>query len=555
MALPLSSSRVPSKFDLIAQAWQNAQACWSPYLRLNPPKIVQATANQPRFLAQVHLKQQQIQVDLEWLHERQLSSHLTMLLAHEIGHLIYSPGSLEIYTRMLVYTHAALQSEQIQLSVLAPIANQTQQTTQARIILNAYLDLLVNHRLFLNQYPILGLLQAITPSKPGKFSHWQGQIYGLLWDMPALFSGSDPSLNETPTSDLALLAADLIELCDKSFETGIDAFTRLAYACLDQQEPHLPDLALDAQSISAGWGFASKAQSTGSVQQLLTQVGLEIPAPQYLEPQVLPALFSEPHPNPEQGKALRVQYYRERVWPWIKSRPRRAQHAWSPEAPQELTSWQLDDPIQEVDWAESLSRSPRLIPGLTTFRRKPDHQTVATGQEKSFSHLDLYLDTSGSLADPNQIYSELVSAAYLLTLTALKRRIPVRVTRWSGEDQIQSTAFSLDEKQLLSALLHYSGGATALPLQSLTQRYSGTRSEQRLEKTHRIILLSDEGSLNWLQKYPEHTSAWEGIAQAAKGGAWLLLDWLEGQTLPARQSQWRLLALDTNQPDKVLQAI
>lgn len=535
---------MPSKSE-VTQAWQVAQACWSPYLRLAPPELIQAPAGQPRYLAQVRLKQQQIQLDLDYLETRQLSPHLTMLLAHEIGHIAYCPGSLELYARMLTYTHAAIQSEQRQ----QPALEAQQSAVQAQLILNVYLDLLVNQRLFLNHHPIQALLQAIAPAQPGKFMQWQGQIYGLLWNLPALFAGSAPAETQNAAYSLALLAADLIEVCATSFETGADAFARLALGFLDDQAPSLPDLNLDAQSIQVGWGFASQAPVAEALKQALSQAGIDCPRPQYLEPENLIHL-APPSARPEQINALRIQYYRERVWPWISPSRRPLRLAQTAESPQTLADWQLDRPIQELDWTESLSRSPKIIPGLTTFRRKPEQEAHQPGDLQAFSHLDLYLDTSGSLANPNQVYSELVAAAFLITLSALRQRIPVRITRWSGENQLQTSPFSLDESLLLPALLDYSGGATSPPLAFLSQNYL---TRQPTEASCRLLFLSDEGALTWFQQYPQHLSKWEAIAKAARGGAWLVLDWLADQALPTPSaSHWRMLALDPTTPEQVL---
>lgn len=540
-----------SKPESITQAWQVARACWSPYLRLAPLTIIQASAGQPRYLAQVRLKQQEIQLDLDYLESRQLSPYLAMLLAHEIGHLAYCPGSLEQYTRMLTQTHAAICSEQRQFS---PLGAQSEviQVQQAELILNVYLDLQVNQRLFLEQHPILDLLQAISPANPGPFLQWQGQIYGLLWNIPALFVGTTAADNQTVGEGQALLAAELIEICARQFENGADAFARLALPLLDQQAISLPDLRLDTQSIQAGWGFSSRNQAAGAIQQLLTQGGIDLPSPQYLEPQSL-VEFVPRSARPEVIKSLRVQYYRERIWPWItptQSPPRLAQAA---DSPQVLADWQLDRPIQELDWSESLSRSPRIIPGLTTFRRKPEGKDLQPGQQQPFTHLDLYLDNSGSLADPNQIYSDLVAAAFLIILSALRRHIPVRVTRWSGENQIQSSAFSRDENLLLPALLNYSGGATSPPLHYLADHYLSTSHGER---AHRLLFLSDEGCLNWFQQYPQQLANWESIAQAAKGGAWLVLDWLEDRALPNIPfTHWQLLALNPTAPAQVLEVL
>lgn len=60
------------------------------------------------------------------------------------------------------------------------------------------------------------------------------------------------------------------------------------------------------------------------------------------------------------------------------------------------TKWRLTDPCSELDVAYSLSMSPRLIPGVTTYKREQETSRMAPGQE-SVPDLLVVLDASRSM--------------------------------------------------------------------------------------------------------------------------------------------------------------
>lgn len=64
--------------------------------------------------------------------------------------------------------------------------------------------------------------------------------------------------------------------------------------------------------------------------------------------------------------------------------------------PSGLSKWRHTDPLSELDVAYSLSMSPRIIPGVTTYKRELESSLMAPGQEE-VPNLLVVLDSSRSM--------------------------------------------------------------------------------------------------------------------------------------------------------------
>lgn len=507
-------------------AWQQAQAYWPAHLRLAPPVWCQTRAEVKAHslegqLAQVQLASRKLTVNLPELEQRQLKPHLVALLAHELGHLAYTPASLQTYTRMLAYTAAALGPE----------------AGRAPEVLNYYLDLLVNHRLWRYGAPIQALLAALAAQQqPHPLNQWLNRIYELLWRLPAQTLCQGAEATDMAEAD-ALLMSQLLLSQQKNFVQGANAFAQLCQAYLQPaaEQGAWNDLCGESGDMAAAFekalGLAAQPPLPPDQQAELEQLGLPQPQ-QYLEPwELLAASGLE-----KWSEAGLMQYYREQAWPYLKRRPQ------VPPDQSELTlmgsdTWQLHDPVQQLDWGQTLSRSPVLIPGVTTLQQEREPDQAFAGNEPLAHTLDIYLDTSGSVADPAQQRSLLVVAAFVLILSALRQGQRVRLTSWSSQNQLQSTAYLLQEVPLLKAALKYAGGATNPPMALLEQRYT-----QSLKGPSQLIFLSDQGLLQWLQS-PAHLEAWERIGAHHPTGGLMLLQFPDQRAPRERFQHWQLRSL------------
>jgi hypothetical protein len=153
--------------------------------------------------------------------------------------------------------------------------------------------------------------------------------------------------------------------------------------------------------------------------------------------------------------------------------------------------------------------------------------------------LDLYVDSSGSMADPRAHTSFPTLAGAVVALSALRAGARVQATLWSGARQFQSTAgFVRDERAVLRILTGYFGGGTAFPLHVLRDTYDRRRS-----RPAHILVVSDDGASTMFDAVDERgTSGWDvaraALARAGGGGTLVLNLWTgwEKTSAPAYQT-------------------
>jgi hypothetical protein len=195
-----------------------------------------------------------------------------------------------------------------------------------------------------------------------------------------------------------------------------------------------------------------------------------------------------------------------------------------------LESWQIGDPLDQVDWLQSVLQNPRPIPGLTTVRRTygPDAMRPAKPEPVD---LDLYVDSSGSMPNPRRQTSYLALAGAVIALSALRAGAHVQVTLWSGSGQYLTTkGFVRDDREVLGVLTDFYGGATCFPIHRLRETFATGRDR----RTH-ILMISDDGITTMFDRDEKGNSGWDVAALALKmGGAGgtmalnLPADWEQG---------------------------
>ena len=157
--------------------------------------------------------------------------------------------------------------------------------------------------------------------------------------------------------------------------------------------------------------------------------------------------------------------------------------------PGALEPWQLGDDVDDLDWVATLSRSPVVVPGVTTRRR--DTLADAPPPRREGIELDLWVDSSGSMPGPRRGSAALV-AGTILVLSVLRGGGRVRVTSFSGPGQVAGGARpTRDRVEALRDLTTSFGGGTTFPLDLLASRYRGSRLDPAVRR--HLVVLSDDG--------------------------------------------------------------
>jgi hypothetical protein len=230
-----------------------------------------------------------------------------------------------------------------------------------------------------------------------------------------------------------------------------------------------------------------------------------------------------------------VRYYKERAAPHLIRFPVRKLPESVDPMPEGLEGWDFGEPLDAVDWLQSVLRSPRVVPGLTTVQRV---WGTAEGQEprKEPLDLDLYVDSSGSMPNPQHSVSFLTLAGAIVCLSALRAGARVHAVLWSGKNQVKRTdGFVRDEDEILRVLTGFYGDGTAFPIPTLRKTWEAR--EKGARPAH-ILVISDDGISTMFDKDERGTSGWDVAAMAlerARGGGTLVLNLPEQWETYAKQ--------------------
>ncbi|MFC1743617.1 VWA domain-containing protein [Candidatus Riflebacteria bacterium] len=488
--------------------WEEALSFWSSYTMLKQPQFC-FTGKEEKSealtgsFAMIRLEDLQIILSLRQVKELSLDDFALEIMAHEIGHHVYCPADLTDHGRMLARMRAALPGQE----------------HSAPMLCNLYSDLLINDRL---QRPgklkMPELYRALGTVSGSKVWFLYLRIYEILWNLQRgyLCGLNIPKLVEGD----AALGARLLRIYSKDWLRGAGRFAALFL-------PYLIEEGENAGLLKAlqGW-YDTKNIGSNGIPNGLTEIDdeeLEGTIHPALDPEISgfdrddegdeeqagitdnkqPGESAGQHREPFQyGELLKamginltplelaIRYYRERALPHLIPFPSIDIPESKEPLPEGLTIWDPGLPLQSVDWLESIMVSPRVIPGYTTVQRS--WGTAEGAQpEKEPIDLDIYIDSSGSMPNPQHSISYLTLAGAIMCLSSLRAGCRVKATLWSGTRQFTTTAdFIRDEKKILGILCGFFGGSTAFPIHQLRETYQHRKENSR--RVH-IMVISDEG--------------------------------------------------------------
>lgn len=510
------------------EVWPEALSIWSPYTQLHPPLFCQSatearSAGLTGSFAMIRLVDQSIVVSLPQVRESKVEDCALQVLAHEIGHHILAPATLTDHGRMLARMRRALPTLEMHAPMLA----------------NLYTDLLINDRLQRSEGLDMARVyqRIVKPESQGQVWRLYLRIYELLW---RLDSGTLVEPLEDAMEGDARLGADLLRSYARNWMSASGRFASLflPYLVDDTQSAATLEKFLDTRCAAQG------GQPTGLVEIEADEVsGAVHPAvsedsepagPEELESNLVSAgQCREPF---EYGELLRaaglplddhevaVRYYRERAQPYLVPFPSLPQSVGCDPLPEGFESWEMGDPLEEVDWMQTLMQSPQIVPGLTTVRRVWGVE-AGIPQKPVPLDLDVYVDSSGSMINPQRLLSFPALAGAILCLSALRAGASVQVTLWSGKQQFLSTkGFIRNETEILRVLTGYFGGATAFPIHVLRDTFAQRPPTAR--PAH-ILIVSDDGVTTMFDQDERGNSGWTVSAQAlasARGGGTMVLN-------------------------------
>lgn len=529
--------------DLIAvqteweKHWPAALALWSRYTRLGDPiwcRTVGEAATQKLTgsFAMIRLDDHAVVINLADIAKRGLADYALEVMGHEIGHHVYCPGDLADQGRVLARIRRGL-----------PTCEE-----YSPMVANMYEDLLINDRL-VRQH---GLRIAEVYRKLGHGgqddSLWRLylRIYEILWTLPAgHLCGT--MLEEDEEGD-AQLGARIIRVYSRDWITGAGRFGALCLRYL------MRDGTPDMRQLMRSWDDMQKPAASGDAYGLAEMDDGEEdsaihPSEDPLLNDSFDASITDRDLHREIGGGLKsakryrdvweygellqqlgadlsqqdvaIRYYRELAIPHLIRFPTRNLPEVVEPTPEGLDRWEVGAPIESIDWVESISRNPHVVPGLTTLLRTYGD---SPGREPRTGPVNLYvgIDCSGSMPNPQSRLSYPVLAGTIVSLSALRAGAKVMACL-SGEPgrSIATEGFVRSERAVMGLLTDYLGSGTSFGvfrLQDIVDQ-AGPNSDP----IH-ILLLTDTDLLSSLDS--QAGTGWkvaDKALAAARGGGTIVM--------------------------------
>ncbi|MEX0141613.1 VWA domain-containing protein [Massilia sp. LMS1-1-1.1] len=509
-------------------AWPEALAVWSKFTRLRDPNLCASRVEASKqglsgSFAMIRLLDQSVVVDLPLVTELGLDDYALEVLAHEIGHHILAPGSASDQFRLLARMRRAL-----------PTLEQ-----HAPMVANLYTDLFINDRLqrqanlrMADIYRKLEQGRTVEAKASGGVWTLYMRIYENLWQLEKGELGGGEADERLDTD--AWLGARLIRVYanDWMLAAGRFATLLLPYLVEDTDALSPSRYLLDTRDAARGCQTYGAQQieddeEDGAIhpvhdKRISGLDGDEPPAEaparqgggQLREPFELGDILKASGVNLSDHE-IAIRYYRERALPHLVAFPSRpAPESQEPQM-EGLEPWEIGDPLEDIDWLQSVMQSPRPVPGVTTVRRVYGREP-ARAIDAVPVDLDMYVDSSGSMPNPQAHTSFLTLAGAVIALSALRAGAKVQVTLWSGKSEVMQTpGFVRDEDMILGVLTEFFGGGTCFPIHRLRQTYAAKR-----ERPAHILMISDDGITTMFDNDELGNSGWDISAKAlAQGGA------------------------------------
>lgn len=536
-----------TKKDLVSlrdewlQVWPDALALWSRFVQLHEPTWCFTAAEEKHeqlsgSFAMIRLIDHSVVISLRHVAAEGLARFAREILAHEIGHHVYCPADLTDNARLLARVRHGLPT----MEPWAPLVS------------NLYSDLLINDRLQrLAELDIAGVYQRLGSDSQARLWTLYMRIYELLWKLPKgrLAHGDcDVRLNQD-----AQLGARLIRSYARDWLGGAGRFAALClpYVTQDDEQEISRLLVVWSDTRCAGHGGLPEglaeiedAEITGAIHPAEDPDLAGIDAREVDAPQVAGRVpgelsgrksiknYRQPFEYAELLKAagaeldereLTARYYRELAMPHLIPFPAKRLPPTTEPLPEGLDVWDVDAPLEQVDWFATFLTSPVVIPGVTTLER---HYGQSPGTELQETPFDLYvgIDCSGSMGDPAQHLSYPILAGTILALSALRAGSRVKVVL-SGEPgrTISTEGFVREQKAILRTLVSYLGTGYSFGIHRLAETFTSDRPGQR--PVH-VLIVSDNDMFKMLDETGDGRLGWdvarEALSRCGGGGTFVL---------------------------------
>lgn len=510
---------VPFTAEEIARAWHEALEVWGVAIQLSPPEALARRGAEhwggEDPLAYIDLKRRQVVVNFQLLDEIGARGSLTAVLAHEIGHHVRHPHTL---------------------GLLAPL-----ELLEKRLIpglgeslTNLFFDLLINEHVGRARAAELaavyaGFTRREGAEEPSPLFWLYLAVYEELWSMPPgglVPQGSDATMEgRFPgcRAEARIFAQTFFALPDVylAFVYFLSVFARYlpdpkverGKMPLSRDLPS-PDLDDYAGAIY-GNPQVERALEEAAGRGWLSDENEGAGAAKAPDPLAAIGQVTSGRPGKEQKEfkqALVSRHYKRLVDQHLITIPATVPPP-DPLIPTTFSEWESGDDPRRIDWTASVLASAALAP-VRPLARDLEPEPPSESSAGSVA-VEIYLDTSGSMPDPQTSLNAMTLAAQILAASAIRKGGVVRSIIYSMDAVVSDWLY--DEERARRALLFYSGGGTRFPFDVLA-RLAGERAD-----VIRVII-TDADFLANLKEKGAGASLFKGVRASRRTVTMLALD-------------------------------
>lgn len=459
----------PPRFtpEQVATCWRDALDVWDVRVQLSPPEPHvpfhpdAERAHEP--LAYIDLVKRQVFVHFELLHEMGAAGSLTAVLAHEIGHHARFPHTLGWDAEL-----------RVQEQKLIPRLKQS--------LTNLFYDLQVNEvvgrthaRELADVYRGFQRVQGTEGMTPLFFFYLA--IYEELWGLapgqlaPATLEGALEETFPGLRAEARMFAQTFYALPSPrlqflyfcaTFIRYIGPPEQVAYALPLGGDVSLPDVDdLDAALNGAGrWddamdeakerGWLSGGEGSGSGSDALDAIHrVTHHLPGHGGGRLRRALVGRHYKRLVDQHVLKLPSAPAKPEPYLRTTPE---------------AWEYGDDPTAIDWTLTVISQGHLA-AVAPLRRELEAD-LPPPSDLGVPSIEIYLDTSGSMPDPEQQLNPMTLAAQVLSASAIRKKATVKGIIYSdGKPHVSPWMY--DEDRAREFLLGYIGGGTSYPFKVL----------------------------------------------------------------------------------------
>ena len=457
----------PPRFtpEAVAACWRDALALWDIHVQLSPPEphvpFRPDADHQNEPLAYIDLAKRQVFVHFQLLHDMGAAGSLTAVLAHEIGHHARFPHTLGWDAEL-----------RVQEQRLIPGLRQS--------LTNLFYDLQVNEVVGRTHAAELAEVyrgfQRVKPGDTSPLFFFYLAIYEELWGLrPGTLA---PAEQEAPMEERFPGVRAEARMFAQTFYALPSPRLQFLYFCatfirfIDSPENTVYSLPLGGDvSLPDVDDLDAAINGEGNWEDSLEEARARgwlggTPGAGEKDPLSTIERVTQHLPGSGSGKlrrALVARHYRRLVDQHILKLPA------APSKPEPYLrttpeAWEYGDDPSTIDWTLTVVTQGHLA-AVAPLRRELEAD-LPPPSELGVPSVEIYLDTSGSMPNPEHQLNAMTLAAQVLSASAIRKKATVKGVIYSHDNPLVSP-WMYDEDTARDFLLHYIGGGTLYPFDLL----------------------------------------------------------------------------------------